>query len=191
MREHVYQHLPGWFDWPELYSDAVANAPTVARFVEVGCWLGKSLSFLAIEAANSGKQIEISAIDTWEGSDEPEQRAIADKIDLYVQFHRNMNIYGLLDMIRVVRLDSVRAAAAKRTAVSTSCFWTPDIRSRTCGRTFVRGCRRSDRAARLPGTMPITRACKLPSRSCCRAGSRLAEGAGFTRNRVDGKQPIA
>jgi len=63
---HYYQTIKGWFNWPELYARAVNDAPKVAEFVEIGCYLGKSTSCLAVEAVNSGKDITIYAIDLWD-----------------------------------------------------------------------------------------------------------------------------
>jgi len=64
--KHYYQIIKGWFNWPELYARAVADVPKKAIFVEIGCYLGKSTSCLAVEAINSGKDITIFAIDLWD-----------------------------------------------------------------------------------------------------------------------------
>ena len=68
--EHFYQNIPNWFDYPELYATAVKNAPSGARFVEVGVWKGGSAAFMGVEIVNSGKFITFDAIDTFEGSKE-------------------------------------------------------------------------------------------------------------------------
>lgn len=64
--DHFYRGIKGWFNWPEMYERAARLAPDKARFVEIGCYLGKSTACLVVEAVNSGKQIEIFAIDLWE-----------------------------------------------------------------------------------------------------------------------------
>lgn len=66
--KHYYQTIKGWFNWPELYARAVADAPKKAVFVEIGCYLGKSTSCLAVEVANSDKDILIYALDLWDPS---------------------------------------------------------------------------------------------------------------------------
>jgi hypothetical protein len=63
--EHYYPSIKGWFNWPELYERAVRLAPDPAVFVEIGCYLGRSTSCLAVEAVNSGKRVTIHAIDLW------------------------------------------------------------------------------------------------------------------------------
>jgi len=45
----------------------VSRAADGAHFVEVGTFLGKSAAFLAVEIANSGKQIRFDCCDTFEG----------------------------------------------------------------------------------------------------------------------------
>jgi len=64
--KHYYQTIKGWFNWPELYARAVQLAPKKSVFIEIGCYLGKSTSCLAVEAINSGKDITIYCLDLWE-----------------------------------------------------------------------------------------------------------------------------
>jgi cephalosporin hydroxylase len=64
---HFFQGIPGYFDFEDLYAKAVRTAPKKAHFVEVGCWLGKSTAFLAVEIINSGKDITLDCIDIWTG----------------------------------------------------------------------------------------------------------------------------
>ena len=66
--EHYYKNIKGWFNWPELYSRAVQQAPKRAVFVEIGCYLGRSTSYLAVEILNSRKAITLICCDLWEPS---------------------------------------------------------------------------------------------------------------------------
>lgn len=68
--EHFYHQVEGWFDYEEIYQDMVSKAADVAHFVEVGVHLGKSAAFMAVEIANSGKQITFDCIDPWDGRNE-------------------------------------------------------------------------------------------------------------------------
>ena len=89
---HIYQNEcfgENWFSYPNLYKNAVRNAPAEAIFVEVGCWKGKSSAFLATEIANSIKNIDLYCVDTWEGSIEHQNRP--DLKHLYKTFMTNMN----------------------------------------------------------------------------------------------------
>jgi len=69
--KHIYnekQFGENWFSYPELYSDIVNTFSSGSHFVEVGSWKGKSASYMAVEIANSGKDIKFDCVDTWEGS---------------------------------------------------------------------------------------------------------------------------
>lgn len=63
MIPHTYQTIPGWFDFQELYAEAVRRTPDGGTICEVGTFLGKSLTFLATEIVNSGKSIELVSVD--------------------------------------------------------------------------------------------------------------------------------
>lgn len=71
MIRHYYQHIEGWFAFSDLYAEVVNKFPSGSHFVEVGAWKGRSSSFMAVEIANSGKDIKFDVVDTWKGSDEP------------------------------------------------------------------------------------------------------------------------
>lgn len=68
MIPHFYQSIPGWFDYLDVYQSAVADATDGAHFVEVGCWQGQSTAGMAVEIANSGKQITFDVVDWFKGS---------------------------------------------------------------------------------------------------------------------------
>jgi hypothetical protein len=67
---HYYHTIFGWFDYEEIYNHAVSVLPENSRIVELGCWKGKSSSFLLVEAKNSNKFFDIHLCDTFEGSEE-------------------------------------------------------------------------------------------------------------------------
>ena len=55
--------LPGWFDFADIYRQAVECAPRGGVLVEVGVWRGKSLAFLGGHAAASGKSLTVIGYD--------------------------------------------------------------------------------------------------------------------------------
>ena len=57
-----------WFSYPDLYKSMVEKFPSGSKFVEVGSWKGKSSAYMAVEIANSCKEIDFYCVDTWEGS---------------------------------------------------------------------------------------------------------------------------
>jgi hypothetical protein len=67
---HYYHTIFGWFDYEEIYHHAISVLPNESKIVELGCWKGKSSSFLLVEAKNSNKFFQIHLCDTFEGSEE-------------------------------------------------------------------------------------------------------------------------
>ena len=66
----------------------VKSFPSGSKFVEIGSWKGKSSAFMAVEIANSHKNIEFYCIDTWQGSSE--HKEFEDLDSLYDRFISNM-----------------------------------------------------------------------------------------------------
>lgn len=73
--KHYWHELPPeaggihWFAGVDIYAEQVQRARDGAVFVELGCWKGRSTSFMGVEIHNSGKQVTFYAIDHWKGSD--------------------------------------------------------------------------------------------------------------------------
>jgi len=81
--EHYYEDIHGWTDFMNLYRDVIEKAADGDVLVEVGCWKGKSLSFLLVEAVKSGKQLRIIGVDHFQGSvGEPALQEEAARSDL-------------------------------------------------------------------------------------------------------------
>ena len=66
--EHFYDKVDGWFTFPQLYKSMVEKFDD-AHFVEVGTWKGRSAAYMAVEIANSNKNIKFDCVDNWEYSD--------------------------------------------------------------------------------------------------------------------------
>lgn len=70
--------IPGWFDFAELYDQAVEHFPSGSVFVEIGTFLGKSAAYMLGAIAESGKAIHFTTYDTFTGSPtETEQQQAA------------------------------------------------------------------------------------------------------------------
>jgi glycosyltransferase involved in cell wall biosynthesis len=78
---HFYQSIYGWFNYEYLYSDVIKSLPNKAHIVEIGAFKGRSSAFLAVEAINSGKDITIDIIDSWNGVDDSGREPWSDYID--------------------------------------------------------------------------------------------------------------
>lgn len=70
--EHFFQNIYGWFDYQDLYSNVIKSLPDNSKIVEIGAYKGCSTSFLAVEIINSGKNIKLDVIDSWNGENETE-----------------------------------------------------------------------------------------------------------------------
>lgn len=88
---HIYQKPEfgeEWFSFPNLYSKMVEKFPSGSKFVEVGSWKGKSSAYMAVEIANSNKEIDFYCVDTWKGS--VEHQEYSELSELYNIFIDNM-----------------------------------------------------------------------------------------------------
>ena len=76
--QHFYNKIHGWFDF------------------QVGAFYGKSAAYMAVEIANSKKQIKFDVVDTWRGSPEHQKGAWDYKSDMvedtaFEVFKQNMS----------------------------------------------------------------------------------------------------
>jgi hypothetical protein len=106
--QHIYNNDSfgeNWFSYPNLYSYVVNKFPSGSHFVEVGSWKGKSSAYMAVEIANSNKNIKFDCVDTWRGSIEHENIDIE---QLYNTFLSNMK--PVADYYSHHRMTSVEAS---------------------------------------------------------------------------------
>lgn len=110
---HFYETVPGHFNYENVYRDMIAFAPenSEEKFVEIGVWKGKSVSYAGVEIHNSGKKITLDAVDTWEGSPgEPILMNDPSLIEgtLYKEFL--LNTVPVRRIVTPVKMPSVEAA---------------------------------------------------------------------------------
>lgn len=116
-----YTDIPGWFDFQQIYIDAVADAPNEgAIFVELGSFLGQSTAFMAQEIKRSGKSIRFYAVDLWVTDPRNDHndwiRKHSDKADekfgagLFNLFKANMRALGVEDVVETLRMSTQEAA---------------------------------------------------------------------------------
>jgi glycosyltransferase involved in cell wall biosynthesis len=108
---HIYnqpQFGEVWFNYPNLYKSMINKFPSGSKFAEIGSWKGMSSAYMAVEIANSGKDIDFYCVDTWEGSVEHEQYGI-DTSNLYDTFLDNMTpVQKYYKAIRAKSLQAVK-----------------------------------------------------------------------------------
>lgn len=145
---HYYQEIPGWFTAHDasFYAWLVDQIPHGGSIVEVGCWRGRSLSCLLVEIANSGKQIAVTAVDTFRGSDDEQEMLKAAKTDdIHAECLRNAARAGYpfsvvvgdsvevgreFEMVDAVFLDGCHGYDALMADIAA---WLPKTRRILCG----------------------------------------------------------
>lgn len=111
--EHFYETVPGWAAFRGLYRVAVAEAPSdrECTFVEVGSWLGKSASFMAVEIINSGKRISFTCVDPWlDGGPDLKDTTYFKSLQKPVYETFMQNIKPVAHLVRPLRMTSVDGA---------------------------------------------------------------------------------
>jgi predicted O-methyltransferase YrrM len=69
--KHAYHKIPGWFNYAEMYDLAIENIPENGKFLEIGCFLGKSTHYLCTNLINAGREdVTVYGLDTFRGSTE-------------------------------------------------------------------------------------------------------------------------
>lgn len=132
VKQGYWQEVIGWFDALDLYDEVAMTTPTGSVVVEVGVAFGKSLLYLAEKIAETGKQIQIIAVDKWEPypeasfiwnktADMPDSERVAYECaekhnGIFAAFLHNLYHSGYANNVSVVRMDSVQAAASFKAA---------------------------------------------------------------------------
>ena len=126
----TWRDVPGWMDFFDLYDEVAMTTPPYSTVVEVGVAFGKSLLYLAQKIKETGKQIQIAAVDPWlpyheheflqtgvgaNGGDlsdgERQAYLYAQKHGgIYPAFLHNLRESGLESHVTVVQSGSVEAA---------------------------------------------------------------------------------
>ena len=100
-----------------LYREVVKQAKGGEHFVEIGAWKGASTAFMAVEIANSKKNIRFDTVDTWLGAnDSVEQKNDKDVLDgnLYQVFLENIKpIRSYVKPIQATSVDASKKYADK------------------------------------------------------------------------------
>lgn len=106
------KEIPGWFDFEDIYDQAVEAAGDGDTLVEVGSWMGKSAVYLARRVQESGKRLRVVCVDPWKGTPGTQLEAIVANYggSVFQEFQRNVAEAGCDDVIEAVVLPSVEGA---------------------------------------------------------------------------------
>src|SRR6201999_974251 len=114
----TWRDMPAWFQWPRPQEEAAAHFPDGSCFVEVGCYLGRSICSLGEVVREAGRDIRIVGGGTARGSgaggrgeEDAHAPAVAHGGGPFAGLlHRNIIDCGLADTIQLLISDSVAAA---------------------------------------------------------------------------------
>ena len=107
--EHYYNNIgENWFSYQNLYKNAVAQYDNT-KFVEIGSWKGRSVSFLGVEIKNQNKNIEVFCVDTWAGSIDHTDFDTIIPSDIYDAFIKN--IEPIEDIITPMKMTSLEGSS--------------------------------------------------------------------------------
>jgi len=104
-----YTDIVGWFDFQDIYDLAVKNGKDGDKFLEVGCFMGKSTAYLLQKIKESRKDISVSVIDIFEAECDHHADLINEHkggtlLDI---FKSNMYDLGLSASVLIGRSDEV------------------------------------------------------------------------------------
>jgi hypothetical protein len=66
--DHYYHSLEGWFNMEQQYLELLDATPEGGVFVELGCYKGKSTSFIGVEIHKRKRDINFFAVDSFQGA---------------------------------------------------------------------------------------------------------------------------
>lgn len=98
--------LEGWFDYHDIYDEAVNRFGDGSVFVEIGTYLGCSAAYLGKAIKDSGKKIEFFTIDTFE----PDSYLPYKPEDSYEQVKKALHDLDLKDFVTPVKGRSLDVA---------------------------------------------------------------------------------
>lgn len=101
----THRDIPGWFDFPDLYTFAGLRG---GRMVEVGAWLGCSSVWLGLMKKLGAPITELHIVDKFDGMVNTDVKMPPD--EHYRRFQDNMSACGVLDQMIVHRKESTEAA---------------------------------------------------------------------------------
>ena len=100
-----YQSIEGWFDFDDIYDLALRRCGSrSAHFVEIGSYKGRSTCYLAERIRETGLDVRLDAVDTFQGDVHVGYR------DIWPEFAANLERAGVLSRVRVQRCTSSTAA---------------------------------------------------------------------------------
>ena len=105
--------IPGWCDYADFYRGLARLIPHDGYFVEIGSWMGKSISVFCHELQDRAKSVNICCVDTFKGElNQPAHVATVESHggSIRAAFEENTKRTGVFDMLQIIEGDSAESA---------------------------------------------------------------------------------
>ena len=93
----------GWFNFDDIYLDAIDKCENGANVLEIGCFFGKSTEFLCRKIKESKKDITVYVIDTFDANQSFYEEILKGR-NMYEAFEYNLKPH--LDILKIFKGDS-------------------------------------------------------------------------------------
>lgn len=103
----TYKDIKGYCDFHDFYSSMLNHIPDGGKMVEVGCFKGHSVVYMASISKPQAKDFTIYAVDTFTGSPEHKKKGIT---DFYDEFLNNVVSCGVSNYIDPMKMTSEQAS---------------------------------------------------------------------------------
>ncbi|MCX6924712.1 MAG: class I SAM-dependent methyltransferase, partial [Verrucomicrobia bacterium] len=120
-----WSSIPGWFDYWWVYDQIAEQLRDGDTAVEVGVWLGRSITYLAQRLKAQGKRVKLIAVDTFKGeANQPAHTATiaAHGGSIRAAFEANIARCEVADMIEIIVGDSAASAFKVANGSVAFCF---------------------------------------------------------------------
>ncbi len=108
-----WSHIQGWFNFYSFYDQVARRLKDGDTVCEIGCWLGRSIIFLAQLCSRLGKDVHFIAVDHFKGeAGQPEHQPIVEAHGGSIRgaFEENIRRCGVADKIKILDGDSAEMA---------------------------------------------------------------------------------
>lgn len=103
--EHFYNNIQHWFNYEDVFLEAIELAEDGDKLVEVGVWKGGSAAFMGVEILNSHKKITFDAIDCFAPTKEFGEESVL----VYEEAKKNLKPLTDLGVVNLIKSPSLEA----------------------------------------------------------------------------------
>jgi hypothetical protein len=108
----TWDQIPGFFNYAAFYDKVAEECPDGCSIVELGCWQGRSICYLATQLKTKKPRVRLFAVDYWHETfeDFDSAKALRSRPWFYRTFCDNLVACGVNDRVFTVPAESAVAA---------------------------------------------------------------------------------